>query len=143
MNIDMVRAGCPEVRDTFAKLVIELWTHPVLENWDEEVVVSKLIMLWKGKGSRADLDKYRSISLLSIVSRVVAKVVATRLLKFAEKKKPTIKLPVGIPGLPLDTGRNTSDKTDDGDDGNAGAETSGSHQPLQKRWRRRMDERAR
>ena len=50
------------------------------------MVVSKLIMLWKGKGSRADLDKYRSISLLSIVSRVVAKVVATRLLKFAEKR---------------------------------------------------------
>ena len=123
VNIDMIRAGYPEVQEAFVKLVIELWELSGAKNWNEEVVVSKLIMLWKGKGSIADLDKYQSISLLSIFSRVVAKVVATRLLKFAEKKL-VIELPIGTPRLPLDSRRDIGDSTDDGDDGYAGAETS-------------------
>ena len=58
VNIDMIHAGCPEVQEAFVNFVIGLREHSEAKKWNEEMVVSKLIMLWKGKGSRADLDKY-------------------------------------------------------------------------------------
>ena len=36
-------------------------------------------MLYKGKGDRADLDKYRGFCLLTIISRITAKVAVKRI----------------------------------------------------------------
>lgn len=43
-----------------------------------------VFLLFKGKGARDNLDGYRGICLLSIVSRVVARILALRLAKWAE-----------------------------------------------------------
>ena len=44
-------------------------------------------MLYKGKGDRADPDKYRGICLLTIISRTTAKVAVRRIAEYAEQEK--------------------------------------------------------
>ena len=44
-------------------------------------------MLYKGKGDRADPDKYRGICLLTIISRITAKVAERRIAEYAEQEK--------------------------------------------------------
>jgi hypothetical protein len=63
------------------------WTTPVSQ-WKVKIS-STLLMgivmpLWKGKGDVKDLDKYRGIVLLQILSRWVARIKAQRLSKWAE-----------------------------------------------------------
>ena len=53
--------------------------------WDPVTARAVVVLLWKKKGSRTDLDKYRGISLLSICSRILARVLAKRLARAAEK----------------------------------------------------------
>ena len=42
-------------------------------------------MLWKKKGRRDDITKYRGISLLSIASWVIARICSSRLMAWAEQ----------------------------------------------------------
>lgn len=57
------------------------------DEWEKEVHRSAIILLWKKKGFRTDLSKYRGISLLSIASRVIARLCASRLSKWAESEQ--------------------------------------------------------
>ena len=61
--------------------VLEVINHMMLKDdpWDPMAVRSVVILLWKQKGSKADLNQYRGISLLSVLSRILARVLAIRL----------------------------------------------------------------
>jgi hypothetical protein len=49
---------------------------------------AKIITLYKNKGDKSDCNNYRGISLLSIIGKVFAKVILTRLHKLAERVYP-------------------------------------------------------
>ena len=46
---------------------------------------AKIITLFKNKGERSDCNNYRGISLLSVIGKVFAKIILTRLQKLAER----------------------------------------------------------
>ena len=61
--------------------------------WEEGAVPqdmrdAKIVTLYKNKGERSDCNNYRGISLLSIVGKVYARVLLTRLQKLAERVYP-------------------------------------------------------
>ena len=62
-----------------------MWDQPPAQ-WSEIAHEVFGIMLFKGKGSRADVTKYRCIMIISLVSRVIARILAKRLANFAEKE---------------------------------------------------------
>ena len=68
--------------------------HEVLcQCWREGAVPqdmrdAKIVTLYKNKGERSDCNNYRGISLLSIVGKVFARVILTRLQKLAERVYP-------------------------------------------------------
>ena len=74
------------------KLLLPL--HEVLlQCWQEgavpqDVMDSKIITIYKNKGEMNDCNKYRGITLRSIVSKVFARVILIRLQKLAERIYP-------------------------------------------------------
>ena len=68
--------------------------HEILcQCWCEGVVPqdmrdAKIVTLYKKNGERSDCNNYRGVSLLSIVGKVFARVILTRLLKMAERVYP-------------------------------------------------------
>ena len=68
--------------------------HEVLcQCWKEGAVPqdmrgAKIVTLYKNKGERSDCNNYRGSSLLSIVSKVFARVILVRLQKLAERVYP-------------------------------------------------------
>ncbi len=84
VTIDMIRAGGPAVQKATVDLVQKLWREKG-EHWEPSVVRGVVHMLWKRKGHRRDLDQYRGIVLLTIISRLVARIAATRLSRWAER----------------------------------------------------------
>ena len=57
------------------------------ERWEEQTHAAIVMMLYKGKGDRADPHKYRGICLLTIISRITAKVAVRRIAEYAEQEK--------------------------------------------------------
>ena len=51
---------------------------------DDDEDDNLLMNTLKNKGKKSDLNNYRGISLLSIMSRLIAKVIANRVSKWAE-----------------------------------------------------------
>ena len=88
INIDMVRAASVEVREEIWQCLCELWVSGGEDGdqpaWSQMVRTGKVHMLWKGKGSRLDGNQYRGICLLSIVTRILAKIMSDRLSRHAE-----------------------------------------------------------
>ena len=68
--------------------------HEVLcQCWQEDAVPqdmrdATIVTLYRNKGERSDCSNYRGISLLSIVGKVYARVILTRLQKLAERIYP-------------------------------------------------------
>ena len=46
-----------------------------------------IVSLWKKKGDRSDLDNHRGICLIPVFSRLLAKVIASRLSDFCEREQ--------------------------------------------------------
>ena len=86
--------GIPPELIKHCKTTLLLPLHEVLcQCWQEGSVPqdmrdSKIITLYKNKGERNDCNNYRGISLLSIVAKVVARVILIRLQKLAERIYP-------------------------------------------------------
>ena len=86
--------GIPTELIKHFKTTLLLPLHEVLcQCWQEGAVPqdtrdSKIITLHKNKGERNDCNKYRGISLLSIVGKVFARVILIRLQKLAERIHP-------------------------------------------------------
>ena len=83
VSILMIRQAAPEVRQEVYSTVKNMFLGET--PWDPVTTRGVVVLLWKNKGSRTDLDKYRGISLLSICSRILARVLAKRLARSAEK----------------------------------------------------------
>ena len=61
----------------------QLWTSPGKE-WPSSLHDAIGVLLWKRKGNRDDVSTYRMIVLLSVGSRLLAKIVAARLRTHSE-----------------------------------------------------------
>eukprot|EP00959_Pyramimonas_sp_CCMP1952_P450914 9440787-Pyramimonas_sp.AAC.1 len=87
VTIGMIKAAGAPVVSEVCRLVRLFWDTPH-EHWVEvlgqEPLRAVVILLFKNKGSRSDLDNYRGICLLSMLSRIVAKLAATRVSQWAE-----------------------------------------------------------
>ena len=77
VNIDMICAVDVQNPKYVVKLVVFLWRSP---QWS----IRTLSYFGEGEESRSELDMCRKSNLLPIVSRVLAKIVATKLLVFVE-----------------------------------------------------------
>ena len=82
VTINMLRYAGDKLQAKFFDLVRKYWENP--SDWEMTAHAAKVIALFK-KGDRHRLDNYRGISLLSIISRVVARVIAVRLRDYAEE----------------------------------------------------------
>ena len=76
VTINMLPYSGQTLQDRFFDLVRRLWKSP--GSWEPSVHEAEVPALFK-KGDRAKLDNYRGICLLSVASRVVARVISCRL----------------------------------------------------------------
>ena len=81
VTINMLRYSGQTLQDRFFDLVRRLWKSP--GSWEPSVHAAEVLALFK-KGDRAKLDNYRGICLLSVASRVVARVISCRLRDYTE-----------------------------------------------------------
>ena len=63
-----------------------LW-HMDPREWPEFLHQAVIVSLWKKKGDRSDLDNHRGICLIPVFSRLLVKVIASRLSDFCEREQ--------------------------------------------------------
>lgn len=86
VRIDMIRTAPERFKEELRRLIGEMWESPQDEElWTSNTRSSKLVLLFK-KGDRKDPKNYRAISLLCIVSRIIARIIARRLDAHWEKE---------------------------------------------------------
>jgi hypothetical protein len=83
ITIGLSRAAGPAVRAQIHNMAQKAWAEDPWV-WEEAFVRGVVILLWKRKGDRADLDNYRGICLLSVLSQIVARIAAVRLSSWSE-----------------------------------------------------------
>ena len=87
VTIGMIRA-LPDVGQVQVfRLIQQMWQEPHNERlWTGNIHSSLLVMLFK-KGCRSDPQNYRAISLLCVLSRILARIAGARLAIWAEDQK--------------------------------------------------------
>ena len=69
----MVKAA-PSVKRAIFTLLKKMWHTPEGIEWELSTTRAVVIMLWKRKGSPDELDMYRGICLLAIISGILARI---------------------------------------------------------------------
>ena len=87
VTIGMVKAAPSDVKRAIFMLLKKLWHTPEETEWESSTTRAVVIMLWKRKGSPDDLDMYRGICLLAIISRILARILGTRIARHLEATK--------------------------------------------------------
>ena len=68
----------------FHSMVVNFWQGDsstiIIDHWHESI----LFILWKGKGDPQDLNTHRGVVLLDVISKVVWKLITSRLASLAE-----------------------------------------------------------
>ena len=88
--------GIPSDLIKHCKITLLHSLHVLLcQCWQEGAVPqdmrdTKIITLFKNKGERSDCNNYRGISLLSVIGKVLAKVILIRLRKLADRVYPEL-----------------------------------------------------
>ena len=82
ITIGALRAGGLRPLYLFAQIVVDLWTLPG-SSWPQSLHDVLGVLLYK-KGGRHLLANYRTIMLIQVVSRIIAKTAAHRIQNFAE-----------------------------------------------------------
>jgi hypothetical protein len=82
LHIQQLKYSSDVVKKDFFELVRYLWRTRGAQK--EEFNLIKQIILWKKKEPRSDLNKYRAIALVTLVSKFLETVATTRLLKWLE-----------------------------------------------------------
>ena len=77
--------GGRAVLDEVVKLVVYMFVNET-DKWEESLKTGMVVPLYKMKGDREDANNYRGVCLLSIGSRIVARVCSSRLMEWAEKR---------------------------------------------------------
>lgn len=86
IRIDMIRKAPARFKVALRELIQEMWDHPEDDAlWTSNTKSSTLVLLFK-KGDRKDPKNYRAISLLCIISRIIARIIARRLDKHWEEE---------------------------------------------------------
>ena len=84
VTLGLIRAGGPRVQRHIVDNIRYMWrAHP--SQW-EDIVKSGVMLPHFKKGDRSDLNNYRFICLLCLLSRIMARIVASRVSEFAERK---------------------------------------------------------
>ena len=84
ISVNLIKFAGEAMMEEVLTIVQSLW-QTAYQHWDREAKVALGILLYKGKGPRTSPDKYRQIVLISILLRIVARLVAKRLLLHAEE----------------------------------------------------------
>ena len=82
VRISFVKCADKKTKDLVANLTKELFVTPPVE-WTQCIKEGQVIPLHK-KGPRNNLNNYRGVCLLAMASRILARVLATRLRDWAE-----------------------------------------------------------
>ena len=86
VTINMLRLAGDRVQEQLYRIVCMMFHRPAHE-WDKQLRDGLGISLYKGEGSREDLDCYRTIILLPILSRVLGRILSVRIMSFAEEEQ--------------------------------------------------------
>lgn len=85
VTIGMIRAAPDEVRREVYSVLVRLWEQADTDEvWEAEVLRAVVIMLYKREGDAQDLNNYRGIFLLGLLSRILARLTGSRLLSYLE-----------------------------------------------------------
>ena len=82
ITVDMRMASEGKARMLDYDMVRKLWQE---ETWGEPETRAVVSLLWKKKGDERNLDNYRGVCLLTIITRLVAGLLARRLQAWAER----------------------------------------------------------
>ena len=82
VRIGYIRKACQEIKDRVIEIVQEMFEVRA-DRWDERAKVGVMVPLHK-KGDRNDRNNYRGVCLLSMSSRVLGRVIAKRMSRWAE-----------------------------------------------------------
>lgn len=81
----MVKSANDSFRARLARLIARMWVSPP-SSWEASCKQALVKLLYKRRGSMHDLHNWRGIFLVSICSRIIARVVATRLTEWSERE---------------------------------------------------------
>ena len=83
----MMRWACkiPKFRRHFCSAVRSLWVS-LPSQWPGMLHQATIVSLWKRKGNPGDLNNHRGICLISLWGRVLGRIVAPRLARYAEQQ---------------------------------------------------------
>ena len=85
VTVHMLKFAGSRARWQLRLLLHQMWsTDPT--TWDKLAMEGVAVALYKGTGDRSDLDNHRFVVLLSAVSRVLARILATRISQWAEQR---------------------------------------------------------
>ena len=77
-----INSACPEVKAEVVRMVRSMFENRA-ERWEESLKTGQVVPIHK-KGSRNDRNNYRGVCLLAMASRILARVLASRLRWWAE-----------------------------------------------------------
>ena len=83
VRMKYINCACPEVREEIVKLVVFMFENRA-ERWEDSLKAGQVIPIHK-KGSRNDQNNFRGVCLLAMASRIVARILASRLRWWAER----------------------------------------------------------
>ena len=89
MAAEFLKFAGPKLQNRIYKIVVQMWMKARLaeegaeaHQWPKEWKVGIVVPLWKRKGDRKDKNTWRGITLLSVGSKLMARIVAARLQKW-------------------------------------------------------------
>ena len=78
LQAEMIQCAGPKMMQHLTALLQTVWSEEnVPQDWRDALMV----VLYKGKGSKDDCGNYRGISLLSVVGKVLSRIILDRMLK--------------------------------------------------------------
>ena len=104
VRVSYIRLAGKTTQEAVCNVIMDMVNKDPCE-WEEMVKIGLVVPLFK-KGQRDDINNYRGICLLSMASRILARIMASRPRQWAEA--------VGVPGENQDgfrVGRSTADAT--------------------------------
>lgn len=91
VTTEMLRWAPPPIQHHLFALVQQLWNQTLtappdapVENWPQEWLQATVIPLWKNKHPKLNKNNWRGVVLLSVGSKLLARIVASRIQAFTE-----------------------------------------------------------
>ena len=85
VTAEHIKYGGRELREEVHRIVKNMWTKAAYaeegaetEGWPSKWTIAMQVRLWKNKGDKADKNTWRGITLLSVGTKILARIVADR-----------------------------------------------------------------